>query len=253
MNDLKGKVAIVTGAGKGIGRATSVELAKAGARVVLAGVRESSMADVKREVEEAKAEALIVQTDVSKWEDAQRMVKIALERFGRIDILVNNAGIHPLGKNGERLTTLEVDDAGWDLVINTNLKGQFNCAKAVMPVMMKQKYGRIVNLSSNTALTGIVGSAPYCASKAGIMALTRVLARELGPYNVTVNSIAPGLTLTPMNEPMPPEVIEMAKARISLGRAGQAVDIARAILCFVQDDLFATGQTLVVDGGSFMH
>ncbi len=253
MNELKGKVAIVTGAAKGIGRATSVELAKAGARVVLAGVRESSMTDVKREVEETKAEALIVQTDVSKWEDAQRMVKKALERFGRIDILVNNAGIHPLGKNGERLTTLEVDDAGWDLVINTNLKGQFNCAKAVMPVMMDQKYGRIVNLSSNTALTGIVGSAPYCASKAGIMALTRVLARELGPYNVTVNCIAPGLTMTPMNEPMPAEVIEMAKARISLGRAGQAVDIARAILCFVQDDLFATGQTLVVDGGSFMH
>ncbi len=181
------------------------------------------------------------------------MAKAAVEKFGRIDILINNAGIHPMGKGGARLTTLEVDDDGWDVVVNTNMKGQFNCAKAVMPVMMAQQYGRIVNMSSNTALTGIVGSAPYCASKAGIMALTRVWARELGPYNVTVNCIAPGLTLTPMNEPMPPELIAAAKARISLGRAGQAVDIALAILCFVQDDLFATGQTLVVDGGSFMH
>ena len=119
--------------------------------------------------------------------------------------------------------------------------------------MMKQRSGKIVNLSSNTALTGIVGSAVYCASKAGIMGLTRELARELGPYNINVNCVAPGLTMTPMNATISAEAVEAAVARTSLKRAGQAVDIARIILSFLQDDLFATGQTVVVDGGAFMH
>jgi 3-oxoacyl-[acyl-carrier protein] reductase len=253
MNDLSGKVAVVTGAAKGIGRATAIELAKAGARLVLAGAREGSMTDVKNEVGEITEEFLVVQTDVSQWEDARRMAEKTVERFGRIDILVNNAGIHPLKPDGNRFEFLEIDDAAWDAVINTNLKGQFNCAKAVAPVMMKQRSGKIVNLSSNTALTGMVGSAVYCASKAGVMGLTRELARELGPYNVNVNCVAPGLTLTPMNASLTPGAIKAAVDRTSLKRAGQGVDIARVILSFLQEDLFATGQTVVVDGGSFMH
>jgi 3-oxoacyl-[acyl-carrier protein] reductase len=253
MIDLSGKVAIVTGAAKGIGRATAVELARAGAKVVLAGVRESSMTDVKKDVGALTGEHLIVQTNVAKWEDAKRLADKTVEKFGRIDLLVNNAGVHPLKSDGNRYEFLEIDDDAWDAVMNVNLRGQFNCVKAVAPVMITQRSGKIVNLSSNTALTGIVGSAVYCASKAGVMGLTRELARELGPYNINVNCVAPGLTMTPMNESMTAEAVEAAIARASLKRAGQGVDIARVILSFLQDDLFATGQTVVVDGGSFMH
>jgi 3-oxoacyl-[acyl-carrier protein] reductase len=250
---LEGKVAIITGAGKGIGRATAIEFAKEGAKVIMAGVRESSMAEVKGEVAALTGDYLVVQTDISKFADATNLAAQTMERFGRIDVLVNNAGIHPLGKQGERLATLDIDDDGWDIVLNTNLKGQFNCIKAVMATMMAQRSGTIVNLSSSTALTGNVGSAPYCASKAGIMALTKVVAKELGPYNVSVNCVAPGLTMTPMNSLMSQETIEMAKTRIPLGRPGEAVDIARAILCVASENLFMTGQTIVVDGGSVMH
>lgn len=254
MPDLSGKVAIVTGAAKGIGRACAVELARAGASLVLAGIRENTMTEVRAEISALTSfEFLIVQTNVAKWEDAKRLADETIERFGRIDILINNAGVHPLKADGTRYDFLEIDDAAWDAVMNVNLRGQFNCAKAVAPVMMKQRSGKIVNLSSNTALTGLVGSAVYCASKAGVMGLTRELARELGPYNINVNCVAPGLTMTPMNESLTPEAIEAAVARTSLKRAGQGVDIARVILSFLQDDLFATGQTLVVDGGSVMQ
>jgi 3-oxoacyl-[acyl-carrier protein] reductase len=251
--ELDGKVAIVTGAGRGIGRGTALELARAGAKLVLAGIRENSIEKVKSEIEEMGREAIAVQTDISKWEDAQRMSKRAIEKFGQIDILVNNAGIHPQNEQNLRFGTLEIGDSDWDLVIDTNLKGPFNCSKAVIPYMISQRYGRIVNVSSVTGLTGQVGSSPYCASKAGIMALTKVLAGEFGQYNITVNCVAPGLTMTAMNENLPPDVLKMFVAKIPLGRAGQPVDIARAILCFVQDDLFITGQTIVVDGGSTMH
>jgi len=253
MFDLSGQVAIVTGAAKGIGRATAVELAKAGTKLVLAGVRESSMTEVTEEVGSFTGEYLVVQTDVAKWEDADRMARKTAERFGRIDILVNNAGIHPVKEDGNRQEFLEIDDDSWDEVVGVNLKGQFNCAKAVAPFMMKQHSGKIVNLSSNTALTGIIGSVAYCASKAGVQGLTRAIARELGPHNIVVNCIAPGFTMTPMNAKMSPEAMEAAIARTSLKRAGQAVDVARVIVSFLQDDLFATGQTIVVDGGSFMH
>jgi 3-oxoacyl-[acyl-carrier protein] reductase len=250
---LGGKVAIVTGAGRGIGRGTALELAKAGAKLVLAGIRENSIEKVKREIEGMGREVIAIQTDISKWEDAQRMAKRAMENFSRIDILVNNAGIHPQNEQNLRFNTLEIGDSDWDLVIDTNLKGPFNCSKAVIPYMISQRYGRIVNVSSVTGLTGQVGSSPYCASKAGIMALTKVLAGEFGQYNITVNCVAPGLTMTAMNENLPPDVFKMFVAKIPLGRAGQPIDIARAVLCFVQDDLFITGQTIVADGGSTMH
>ena len=253
MVGLEEKVAIITGAGRGIGRATALELANAGAKLVLAGIRENSIGKVKGEIERMGREVIAVQTDISKWENAQRMAERAIERYGRIDILVNNAGIHPQNEQNLRFRTLEIGDSDWDFVINTNLKGPFNCSKAVIPYMISQHYGRIVNLSSVTGLTGQVGSAPYCASKAGIMALTKVLAGEFGQYNITVNCVAPGLTMTAMNENVPPDVLKMWVAATPLARAGQPVDIARAILCFVQEDLFITGQTIVVDGGKTMH
>jgi NAD(P)-dependent dehydrogenase (short-subunit alcohol dehydrogenase family) len=204
MAELEGKVAIVTGAGRGIGRGTAQELAKSGAKLVLAGIRGNSIETLKREIEEMDREVIAVQADISKWEDAQRMAKRAMERFGRIDILVNNAGTHPQNEQNLRFNTLEIGDSDWDLVIDTNLKGPFNCSKAVIPYMISQHYGRIVNVGSVTGLTGQVGSSPYCASKAGTMALTWVLAGEFGQYNITVNCLAPGLTMTAMNENLPP-------------------------------------------------
>ena len=253
MADLKGKIAIVTGAGRGIGKGTALELAKEGVKVVLAGITERNIGLVKAEIDAMGGQAFPVQTDISKWEDAQRLAKRTVEKYGRIDLLVNNAGIHPQNEQNLRFGTLEIGDADWDIVIDTNLKGPFNVSKAVIPYMMEQRYGRIVNVSSNTGLTGLVGSAPYCASKAGIMALTKVLAGEFGPYNITVNSIAPGLTMTDMNAGIPEDIIEGWVTTMPLRKAGTPFDIARAIICALGDDVFWTGQTLVVDGGSYVH
>lgn len=253
MEDLRGKVAIVTGAGRGIGKGTALELAKEGAKVVLAGLTQRNIDLVKAEIDALGGESFTVQTDISKWEDARRLAKKAVEKYGRIDLLVNNAGIHPQNEQNLRFGTLEIGDADWDIVIDTNLKGPFNVSKAVIPYMMDQRYGRIVNVSSNTGLTGQVGSAPYCASKAGIMALTKVLAGEFGPYNITVNSVAPGLTMTDMNAGIPQDIIDGWVTTMPLRRAGTPYDIARAIIWFLGNDVFATGQTLVVDGGFLMH
>jgi 3-oxoacyl-[acyl-carrier protein] reductase len=251
--DLSGKVAIVTGAGQGIGRGAALKLACAGAKLVLAGRHENTLAAVQGEIQAQGKEATFLRTDVSQSADAQNLAKHALDVFGGIDILVNNAGIASTGNASWQMSTLNMDEQEWDRVLAVNLKGQFNCAKAVMPTLMKQRSGRIVNLSSTTGLTGAVGSAAYCASKAGIMAFTKVLARELGPYNICVNCVAPGLTMTPMQDSTPPELIAMASKMIPLGRAGVDMDIAHAILFLASDGLFVTGQTIVVDGGGTMH
>jgi 3-oxoacyl-[acyl-carrier protein] reductase len=251
--DFSGKVAIVTGAGKGIGRATSLALAGRGATVVLAGVRDESIEAVEKEIAGKGGRALAVRTDVSKWEDAERLAKTTLEKYGRIDILVNNAGTDKIDKQGHMYTIAEIEDADWDMVLGVNLKGEFHCAKAVMPAMMDQKWGRIVNLSSSLGLTAAFGTAPYCASKAGIINFTKMLAKELGPYNVCVNCVAPGLVLTPMQQYTPPEHIEMARKMVALRRVCEASDVAHVILFFCSEPLLVTGQTLVVDGGGTMH
>jgi 3-oxoacyl-[acyl-carrier protein] reductase len=250
---LKGKVAIVTGAGKGIGRGTALEFAKGGASVALVGARPESIGQVKEEIAALGHDAVAILADVSKWEDVLRMARQVKETFGRIDILVNNAGIASTKTASWHMPTLEIDGDEWDGVLAVNLKGQFHCAKAVMPFMMEQRSGAIINISSTTGLVPAVGSAPYCASKAGIMALTKVLARELGSYNIRVNCVAPGLTITPMQDAMPKEAIDAVAKMIPLGRAGLPADIARAILFFASDGLFVTGQTLIVDGGGTMH
>jgi 3-oxoacyl-[acyl-carrier protein] reductase len=176
-----------------------------------------------------------------------------MKEFKRIDLLVNNAGIHPQNDRNLRFGTLEITDPDWDIVIDTNLKGPFNVSKAVIPYMIERRYGRIVNVSSVTGLTGKVGSSPYCASKAGIMALTKVMAGEFGEHNITINCVAPGLTMTDMNGNLPPEVLAGFVAAMPLRRAGQPSDIAAAIMWFLGDEVFATGQTLVIDGGATMH
>ena len=251
--DFKGKVAIVTGAGKGIGRATALALAEAGASVVLAGVRDESIGQVRDEISKKGGQAFAVRTDVAKWEDAERMAGAALERYGRIDILVNNAGIDKIDKGGRQFTIADMEDADWDMVLGVNLKGEFHCAKAVMPAMMKQKWGRIVNVSSSLGITAAFGTAPYCASKAGIINFTKLLARQMGPYNVCVNCVAPGMVRTPMQQYTPPESFEMVAKMVALGRVCEASDIAHVILFFCTEPLMVTGQTLVVDGGGTMH
>ena len=179
------------------------------------------------------------------------------ERFGRIDILVNNAGISPKGKAGVRLRAVDIEDQDWDRVMNVNLKGVFNCSKAVTPVMINQGSGKIVNMGSITGLTGGAGSpasAHYTVSKAGVIGLTKVLARELAQYNINVNALAPGRIVTEMAKQTSPEANEEARRQTPLGRFGEPIDIARAVLYLVSaSGDFITGETLVIDGGRTMH
>lgn len=251
--DLKGKVAIVTGAGKGIGEATSLALADAGASVVLAGIRDESIGKVRDEILRKGGKAITVRTNVAVWEDAEKMARTALEKYGRIDILVNNAGVDKIDKEGRQFTVEDIEDADWDMVLGVNLKGEFHCAKAVIPAMTEQKWGRIVNVSSSLGITAGFGTAPYCASKAGIINLTKLLARQLGPHNVCVNCVAPGLVLTPMQQYTPREQIEMVARMVPLRKVCEASDVAHVILFFCSEPLLVTGQTLVVDGGGTMH
>ena len=180
-----------------------------------------------------------------------------MERFGRIDILVNNAGISPKSKEGVRLRILDIDDQGWDTVMNVNLKGVFNCSKAVMPFMIKQRSGKIVNVSSITGITGGASSPAsghYCVSKAGVICLTKVLARELAEYNINVNTVAPGRIQTEMLEHASPEANEEAKRQTPLGKFGRPIDVARAVLYVVHESGdFMTGETMVIDGGRTMY
>ena len=256
--ELKGKVAIVTGSGQGIGRAIAIELARAGANLVLTDIREDTIEKVKEEIEKISREVLINRMDVSKWEDAERMAKRTFERFDRIDILVNNAGILLRGKGGVRLMVLDIGDEDWDTIINVNLKGVFNCSKAVIPFMIKQKSGKIVNIGSGAGLTGGTldtgASANYSASKAGVINLTKTLARELAQYNINVNAIAPGPILTELTEQASPEVREKIRRQTPLGRFGKPIDIARGVLFLVAESGdFITGETMVIDGGVAMH
>jgi 3-oxoacyl-[acyl-carrier protein] reductase len=248
-----GKIAVVTGAGRGIGRATALELAKAGATVVLAGIGTTNIGKVKTEIEEAGGQALAVQTDISSWDDAQRLVQMTIDTYGRVDLLVNNAGIHPHNEENVPPRTLEIDGPLWDFVMGTNARGPFFISKAFLPQMVKQKYGRIVCVSSVTGMNGQVASPHYCASKAAIICLTKSLATEFGPHNITVNCIAPAFVDTDMHLGEKQEVLDMIVATTPLRRLGQPIDVARVILWFLVDDLFITGQTLVVDGGQTMH
>ncbi len=258
---LKDKIAIVTGAGQGIGRAIALEFAKAGAKVVLAEIREDTTERVRKEIEGMGKEVLAVPTDVSRRTDVKRMVEKTIERFGQVDILVNNAGIAPKrmipGKGGVRISFSEMDDEHWDSVMNTNLKGVFYCCQAVIPFLIKQRSGKIVNISSVTGLTGGAGSpasAAYCSSKAGVICLTKVLARELAPYNINVNNVAPAGILTDLSGASSPETLEGIRRNTPLGRFGKPEDIARGVLFLASvAGGYMTGETMLIDGGRVMY
>ncbi len=253
--DFTGKVAIVTGAGKGIGRGVALALAAHGAKVVLAGVRDESINAVKAEIEKAGGEAMCVRTDVSKWADAQAMVKATVDRYSKIDILVNNAGVDKMDPSGSgrQYSIQELEDADWEWIIRTNLMGQVHCARAVMPVMIAQKKGNIVSIASTVGFQGHLGSPAYCASKAAIMVFNKMLARECGPHGVYVNCVAPGMVLTPFHDLTPKTMVDMVERMMPLRRAGVAEDVAQAVLWFCEDRMYITGQTLVVDGGGTMR
>ena len=245
---IEGMVAFVTGASRGIGRAIALTLAEAGADVAVNYAGNAAAAEeVAEEIRKMGRRALILQGDVSQTEVAASMLDAVVAEFGRCDILVNNAGIT---RDGLLMRMKEED---WDAVLNTNLKGVFNCTIAALKYMMKQRAGKIVNIASVVGIMGNAGQANYAAAKAGCIGFTKSVAKEVASRGITVNAVAPGLIATDMTSVLPDKVIEEMSAGIPLKRAGQAVDVAKAVLFLVSDDAaYITGQTLNVDGGMVM-
>jgi acetoacetyl-CoA reductase/3-oxoacyl-[acyl-carrier protein] reductase len=283
MGPLEGKVALVTGASRGIGRAIAVELAKAGAKVALnyrsgeaqarevadqiAALRSSAVYSngngraavvggssvatltavaVATESVSAMPETALMQADVSRSEEARDLVKRVVDKWGRLDILVNNAGIT------KDRTLRKLTDADWTAVIDTNLNSAFYCISAATPVMIEQKYGRIVNIASVIGQAGNIGQANYSAAKAGMIALTKSSALELARYGITANAVCPGFTATEMVTKIPEDIQDQIKGKIPLGRFATSEEIARAVLFLVVDGGYITGQQLNVNGGIYM-
>jgi 3-oxoacyl-[acyl-carrier protein] reductase len=244
MMRLDSKVAIVTGGARGIGRATALLFASEGARVVIADLDDAAGTETAAAITTAGAAAVYVRTDVSNPADARALVARAREQFGKIDILINNAGIT------RDATLAKMTDDQFDAVIQVNLKGVFNCAQAVIPVMTEAGYGRIVNTSSVVALYGNFGQTNYVAAKSGVVGMTRVWARELGRKGITVNAVAPGFIATDMIASVPEKVLAMIRERTPLQRLGEPVEVARAYLFLASDEAsFVNGAVLSVDGG----
>ncbi|SEB45193.1 3-oxoacyl-[acyl-carrier-protein] reductase [Paenibacillus sp. GP183] len=245
---LNGKVALVTGASRGIGRAIALHLAQSGADVVVnyAG-SENAAAEVVAQIEALGRKAVKFQADVSSMQEADDLVKKTIEVFGKIDILVNNAGI-----TRDNLI-MRMKEEEFDQVISTNLKGVFNCIKAVTRPMMKQRSGRIINISSVVGVLGNPGQANYVAAKAGVIGLTKATARELASRGITVNAVAPGFIETDMTDKLADELRENMLKSIPLERLGQPEEIAKVVRFLCTDDSsYMTGQTLHVDGGMYM-
>jgi 3-oxoacyl-[acyl-carrier protein] reductase len=244
MFSLKGRVALVTGASQGIGRATALALAQAGARVAAAARNTGKLDGVVVEIAAAGGEAIAVPMDVADAEQVKAGFRHTIEKFGKLDILVNNAAITRDGL----AVRMKVED--WDAVLRTNLTGAHLCAQQAMSVMMRARYGRIINVSSVVAETGNPGQVNYVAAKAGLMGLTRALAVEIASRNITVNAVAPGFIVSPMTDKLPQEVKDGLIARVPLGRMGTDAEVAAAIVFLASEEAgYITGSVLDVNGG----
>jgi len=242
---LKDKVAIITGSAQGIGLATAELFVAEGAKVAIVDVDAAKAEAAARALGEANAFGL--SCDVTKLDECDAVVKAVIEKWGRIDILVNNAGI-----TKDNLV-MRISEADWDLVLDVNLKGIFNFTKAAIRPMMKARYGRIVNLSSVVGLEGAAGQANYAASKGGVVALTKSIAREFASRNIIANAVAPGFIRTRLTDAIPDEAKRKLLERILLGRVGEPLDIARAVLFLSSDEAsYITGHVLSVNGGVYM-
>ena len=248
--NLKDKIAIVTGASSGIGKATAFSLAKSGANVVLAARRVEKLETIAQEIEKLGQKALPLKVDVTEHNDIQKMVDETLKQWGKIDILVNNAGVL------EFKNFLEIDTTHWEKILNTNLRGYLWTAQAVAHKMVAEKKGKIVNIASIAGLAAFPQITAYNISKAAVIMLTKSMALELGPAGINVNAIAPGIIETEMTEGMlkDPKTTQNFLSKIPLARVGKAEDIAAAVL-FLASDLsnYLTGETLVIDGGWTCH
>ncbi|MFA6320850.1 MAG: 3-oxoacyl-[acyl-carrier-protein] reductase [Candidatus Omnitrophota bacterium] len=244
---LKDKVAIVTGGARGIGREIALAFAKEGANIALADVNAEVLAATQKEIEDLGRSAVTGVVDVTKSDQVETFVQKTLDKFGKIDILVNNAGIT---KDG---LLVRMSESDWDAVIAVNLKGAFNCTKAVSKIMMKQRDGRIVNMASIIGIMGNAGQANYAASKGGLIALTKTVAKELASRNVRANAIAPGFIQTEMTAKLPENVKSEMLKFVPLAKFGTVQDVANLALFLASDNSsYITGQVIQVDGGMVM-
>lgn len=249
MFDLLDKVAVVTGSSRGIGAGIAKILAAHGAKVVI-NHRSSAeaAAEVAAAIKTQGGQATIIQADVSRNEEAQKLIKESIDTYGQIDILVNNAG------TTRDMVIMMMKDEDWDLVLQTNLSSTYYCCKAVVRPMMKKRGGRIINITSVVGLAGQAGQTNYAASKAGIIGFTKSLAKEVGSRNITVNAIAPGFIPTALTDVLSDEAIQAVTNNTPLGRLGTIEDVANAVLFLASDEAsFITGHVLTVDGGLVMQ
>jgi 3-oxoacyl-[acyl-carrier protein] reductase len=247
MAGVTGRVALVTGASQGIGRACALALAEGGAAVALMARNEEKLAAVAKEIEAKGGQAAVFRMDVANEDEVKAAVKAALERFGKIEILVNNAGMT------KDTLLLRMKRSDWDSVIQTNLGGAFFCTQAAIGAMLKQRWGRIINISSVFGQTGQAGQANYSASKAGLIGFTMAMAREVASRNITVNAVAPGYIETAMTEGLAAELKNKVNEMIPLGRAGTDMDVAYAVRFLASEEAsYITGNVLKVNGGMLM-
>jgi len=243
--DLKEKVAIVTGAGQGIGRGIALRLAEFGANVVLLDIRQDTIDEVAEEIRSKGVEVLSLQIDVTRSERLRHMARLVMAEFGQIDILVNNAGI-----TGRTVPMVELNEQDWDQVMDLNLKGVFLCCQAVLGYMIERRYGKIVNVASIAGKEGNPTLVPYSVSKAGVICLTKALAKEVTDYQINVNCVSPAVIQTPILEGMASSTVDYMISKIPMGRVGKPEEVAAVVHFLASDDAgFVTGQCYDVSGG----
>lgn len=241
------KVALITGATRGIGKAIALELARKGFNIVINDLElQDAGAEAINEIKKGGREAIFIKADISKYEEVEKMVKEAVEKLGRMDVLVNNAGI-----NIDRLL-INMTPEQWQKVIDVDLTGTYNCTKAVLPHMMQQGGGRIVNVSSMSALDGAIGQANYAAAKGGVVSLTKTIAMEYAQYNILCNAIAPGCIRTRMTDAMPPGMLRERVSQIPLGRRGEPEEVAKLVVFLVTEGNYITGQLINISAGEYI-